>query len=112
MQTSDSSSADRSGLDPAADLASSASDMSAGADPENTSANPAWEKTSSDKENSPGNIVQELAKQPGAVMDPDRWNRILEVHHTTPHSSHPQLMHIAYYTPHAVTGWTICNLKR
>ena len=85
MQTSDSNSLDRSGLDPAADLASSASDMSAGADPENTSSSskPAWEKASSDQENSPGNIVQELAKQPGAVMDPDRWNKILEVHHTT-----------------------------
>ena len=26
-----------------------------------------------------GNIVQDLAKQPGAAMDPDRWNKILAV---------------------------------
>ena len=80
LQTSDSSSSDRSGLDSASDLAS---DIMAGADQQNTSSNPDWEKSGSDKQNSPGNFVQELAKQPGAVMDPHRWNKILEVCHCT-----------------------------
>jgi len=29
--------------------------------------------------NPTGSVVQDLVKQPGAAMDPDRWNKILAV---------------------------------
>ncbi len=78
LQTSGSRS-DRSSMDSASDLASSASDMLAGADQGNSNPSEAWGNSGADKQNSAGNIVQELIKQPEAAMDPHRWNKILEV---------------------------------
>lgn len=38
-----------------------------------------------EKEESTGQVLQDLAKQPESVLDPNRWYKILEVRSTTPH---------------------------
>ena len=71
---------DSSSMESASDTASSASDMLAGADQGNSNPSEALGGSGADKQNSAGNIVQDLMKQPEAAMDPHRWNKILEVH--------------------------------
>lgn len=78
LQTSGSRS-DRSSMDSASDLANSTNDISAGVDQDNSNPSEAWGNSDSDKQTSaPGNIVQDLMKQPEAAMDPHRWHKILE----------------------------------
>ncbi|KAL0029847.1 hypothetical protein WJX77_003526 [Trebouxia sp. C0004] len=79
LQTSGSRSG-RSSMGSASDTTSSASDndMLAGADQGSSNPGEAWGNSGADKQNSGGNIVQDLVKQPEAAMDPHRWNKILE----------------------------------
>ncbi len=78
LQTSGSRS-DRSSLESASDLANSSSDMLGGAHQGSSSPSEAWGNSGAHKQNSAGNIVQDLMKQPEAAMDPHRWHKILEV---------------------------------
>lgn len=83
LQTSGSHS-DRSSVESASDLANSTSDILDGAAQSNSNPSEAWGSSGADKQTSPGNIVQDLMKQPEAAMDPHRWNKILEVHFCSP----------------------------
>ena len=79
VQTSGSRS-DRSSMESASELANNSSDMLAGADQGSNNSSETWGNSGAGKQNSTGNIVQDLMKQPEAAMDPHRWNKILEVH--------------------------------
>ena len=78
MQTSGSRS-DRSSMESPSELANHTSDILAGADQGSSNPSETWGNSGAGKQNSTGNIVQDLMKQPEAAMDPHRWNKILEV---------------------------------
>jgi len=78
LQTSGSRS-DRSSMESASDLANNASDMLGGAEQGSSNPSEAWGNSGADKQNSAGNIVQDLMRQPEAAMDLHRWHKILEV---------------------------------
>lgn len=79
VQTSGSRS-DRSSMESPSELANHTSDILAGADQGSSISSETWGNSGAGKQNSTGNIVQDLMKQPEAAMNPHRWNKILEVH--------------------------------